>query len=84
MPETISPHNTDAERALLGAALVNPACIPSTALIVQVQDFFIVRHRWIWEALLAMLRISSAIDLVTTCEQPKALPVDLPNWTIDD
>jgi len=24
------------------------------------------------------------IDLVTTCEQPKALPVDLPNWTIDD
>jgi predicted dehydrogenase len=24
------------------------------------------------------------IDLVTTCDQPKALPVDLPNWTIDD
>ncbi|MHB1318778.1 MAG: Gfo/Idh/MocA family protein [Anaerolineae bacterium] len=27
---------------------------------------------------------SKRIDLVTTCEQPKALPVDLPNWTIDD
>jgi predicted dehydrogenase len=24
------------------------------------------------------------IDLVTTCEQPKPLPVDLPNWTIDE
>ncbi|HNT54031.1 MAG TPA: AAA family ATPase [Anaerolineaceae bacterium] len=67
MSETIPPHNTDAERALLGAALVNPACIPSASLIVQAQDFFIVRHRWIWEALLAMIRISSAIDLVTTC-----------------
>ncbi len=24
------------------------------------------------------------IDLVTTCEQPKPLPVGLPNWTLDD
>ena len=24
------------------------------------------------------------IELVTSCERPKALPVDLPNWTIDD
>jgi predicted dehydrogenase len=24
------------------------------------------------------------IDLRTTCHQPQALPVDLPNWTIDD
>jgi len=27
---------------------------------------------------------SKKVDLVTTCEQPTALPVDLPNWTIDD
>ena len=24
------------------------------------------------------------IDLVTSCERPAPLPVDLPNWTIDD
>ncbi|HQF62372.1 MAG TPA: AAA family ATPase [Anaerolineaceae bacterium] len=62
---SLPPHDVNSERALLGAALVNPECIPSVALIVQAQDFFIVCHRWIWEVLLGMIKTGSAIDIVT-------------------
>ena len=62
---SLPPHDVNSERALLGAALVNPECIPIVTLIVQAQDFFIVCHRWIWEVLLGMIKTGSAIDIVT-------------------
>lgn len=50
--DQLSPHDPEAEAALLGCVLINPAIIPD--IDVAPEDFFIERHGWVWEAALAL------------------------------
>lgn len=50
----MNPHNIDAERAVLGAALSAPYLIDDLAEIVAGPDFYQPRHEAIWEAALAI------------------------------
>ncbi len=62
------PHNADAERALLGALLLEPHRIPDAAELVRPGDYFDPRHNVIWEALLALSEKSLPVDFVSLGE----------------
>ena len=68
LPGRIPPHNEDAERALLGALLIEPQRIPEVAEVVDRGDFFSARHNAVYEALLTLSERSAAIDVVSVGE----------------
>ena len=55
-PETPSPgpqlvpQSREAEESVIGAILINPEAYYDVASFLQADDFYIHRHRWIWEA----------------------------------
>jgi len=49
-PTSAIPHNREAEEAVIGAVLINPDIFPDLAASLKAKDFYIIRHRWIWEA----------------------------------
>jgi replicative DNA helicase len=51
-----APFDEQMERALIGSVLINPSVFLSLASFLHPDDFFMLRHQYIWEAL---LRISS-------------------------
>ena len=48
----VPPHNEEAERALLGALLLDPQRVPEISEIVHLGDFFHPKHEAVWEAIL--------------------------------
>ncbi|NMC80037.1 MAG: replicative DNA helicase [Chloroflexi bacterium] len=63
------PHNRQAEEAVLGAVLINAESYYDVAEFLQPDDFFIVRNRWIWEAINQLHETRTPIDFLTVCEQ---------------
>ena len=59
------PHNTEAERALLGSVLIDPRCIDEVAPVVRAKDFYEFRHKFVYETMLTMRRERKAIDFLT-------------------
>src|ERR1051325_8205621 len=45
------PHNGEAERALLGAILLDPDILPHAGALVQPADFFLERHTLIYHCM---------------------------------
>jgi replicative DNA helicase len=64
LPE-ISPHDLDAERAVLGAVLVNNAALVAVERIVQPSDFFRDAHCELFRQMLALAGESQAIYTIT-------------------
>jgi replicative DNA helicase len=50
--EELAPHSIEAEEAVLGAILIRPECMDDIRL--RPDEFFVVRHRWIYEAMRAV------------------------------
>ena len=50
----LAPHNTELERAVLGAIFTAPEQLSEIATILKPSDFFEKRHRIIFQAMLAM------------------------------
>jgi replicative DNA helicase len=63
------PSNPDAEKATLGAVLINPDIYYDLEDLLKPEDFYIVRHRWIWEAFVSLRKKSSPIDFLTVSEE---------------
>lgn len=57
------PQSIEAEEALLGACLLNPAVIGK--LNITAADFYVVRNQWIWEALSKLARGGANVDPIT-------------------
>lgn len=66
MPETAMPHSIEAEEALIASVLIRPDIY--VTLDVEPGDFFLHRHRHIWQAFGEL----ENIDYVTVCERLKA------------
>ena len=66
---TAPPHDLDAERALLGALLINPAAIASIIPLVTPGVFYREAHRFIFAAMLRCYRDDVAADYITLCAQ---------------
>ena len=68
-----APRSEEAERALLGALLLDPERVPEAAEIVQADDFFNKRHVKIYEALMLLSERNDPIDFVSVGEALRAV-----------
>ena len=63
------PHNPQAEQAVIGSMLIDPACIPDVLKTARAEHFYIQANRDIFETILAMFNYGQTIDPVTVMEQ---------------
>src|SRR5574342_221921 len=63
--DQLLPHSTEAEEAVLGSILINPDALFEVMGFLKDVDFFIVRHAWIYEAMLALHKAAMPIDHMT-------------------
>lgn len=63
------PHSQEAEEAVLGSILINPEKYMDVAQIISGKDFYIHRHRMVWEAYAALIEKRRALDIQTVCEE---------------
>lgn len=62
------PYNPDAERAVLGAVLLDNPALQTAAKLLRADDFFLPQHVRIFGRMLEMGQARQAIDLVTLNE----------------
>lgn len=62
-----APNNRNAEEALLGSILIDPAKL--AVIDLYPEEFYIVRHRWVWEAYLSLKADNQPVDLLTVSER---------------
>ena len=46
---TVVPHSREAEEAVVGAVFINSEVYYDVAQFLSADDFYIHRHRWIWD-----------------------------------
>ena len=63
--DRIPPHNDDAERAILGAMLIDESAITIAQQYLRTDDFYSSRHRKIYEAILNLNNKATRPDLLT-------------------
>jgi replicative DNA helicase len=63
------PHSRDAEEAVVGAVFINPEVYYDVAQFLNADDFYIHRHRWIWEAFTSLHEQRIPIDLLTVSDE---------------
>lgn len=62
------PSNREAEEALIGSVLIDPEVYLEVAQFLKAEDFYLVRHIWIWECFHQLNEVKQPIDLVTVSE----------------
>jgi len=63
------PHSSEAERAVLGAILIDNRTFDQAAEIITEEDFFVDRHAKIFAKMLALAAIARPIDSITLAEE---------------
>lgn len=71
MNERIPPHNLEAERSVIGAALLSRDAMADAMEIVVPEDFYDSANKGIFEVMLEMYRNGKPIDIVTVCDELK-------------
>ncbi|MDR1566681.1 MAG: replicative DNA helicase, partial [Treponema sp.] len=61
--ERVPPHNDDAEKAALGAMLIDDSAVPIVRQRLRPDDFYTTAHKWIYEAVLALFSAGHKADL---------------------
>lgn len=62
------PFSNEAEQSVLGAIYLDRECIPDVVSKVKAEDFYIGRHRELYEAITELYNTGAPIDLVTLKE----------------
>ena len=65
------PWSAEAEQAVLGSCLIDPACLPEVFNAVRGADFYLDRNREIFDTIFHMFTFGMAIDPVTVLDQMK-------------
>jgi len=65
----IVPHSREAEEAVIGAVMINPEAYYDVAQFLQADDFYIHRHRWVWETFMRLHERRVPIDFLTVSEE---------------
>jgi replicative DNA helicase len=63
------PYSQEAEEAVLGAVLVNPEVASQVAKFLNPEDFYILRHTYIWQAILDIRSRGGTVDYLTVAEE---------------
>jgi replicative DNA helicase len=70
VPSRIPPHNLDAERAVLGAVLLEGReTLPRVIELLRRTDFYTEAHRTIYETMLRLFDRGEPVDLITLSEE---------------
>ncbi len=67
--ERLVPANVEAEQAVLGSILIDPDAILKVAPTLRPTDFYLEKHRWIYEAALDLHERRQPADFVTLCDE---------------
>jgi replicative DNA helicase len=73
LPGQQAPYSQEAEEAVLGAVMINPDAFLGVATFLTTEDFYILRHAYIWEALARINERNDRADFVTVQEELSAL-----------
>lgn len=66
---TSIPHSREAEEAVIGAVLINPEVYYDVAQFLSAEDFYIHRHKWIWDAFTRLHEQRIPVDMLTVSEE---------------
>jgi replicative DNA helicase len=69
LPGQQAPYSQEAEEAVLGAVMTNPDAFLGVASFLNAEDFYILRHSYIWEALARISERNEKADYVTVQEE---------------
>jgi replicative DNA helicase len=64
-----SLYSVEAEQALLGALLINPEVYHEVADGLAADDFYIHRHRFVWQAIASLIEKYQPVDFLTLNEE---------------
>jgi len=67
--QKLPPHNREAEEALLGSIVIDADCYITVATVVKPEDFYVEKHRWVYEAIAELHGKRDAIDYLTVCSK---------------
>ena len=67
--QTAVPHNREAEEAVVGAVFINPEVYYDVAQFLSADDFYIHRHRWVWDAFTSLHEQRIPVDLLTVSDE---------------
>lgn len=67
------PYSGEAERAAIGSVLLDPALFDQLAGIVRESDFFLTRHKIIWQAFVDVVQAGGACDMLLVAEHLAAV-----------
>jgi len=70
---TNAPYSQEAEEAVIGAVLTNPQAFLTVATFLKSDDFFFVRHSYIWQALLRLHERKEPVDPITLSNELQVL-----------
>ena len=65
------PWSAEAEQAVLGSCLIDPACLPELLGSLRAGDFYLEQNRDIYETIFHMFNFAKPIDPVTVLDQMK-------------
>jgi len=68
----VMPHNDEAERSTLGAALIDNRIMDALSAALRAGDFYRESHRHIWRAMLTLHKRGEALDTITLADQLNA------------
>ncbi|MBZ0292346.1 MAG: replicative DNA helicase [Anaerolineae bacterium] len=63
------PYSQEAEEAVLGALLTNTSLYFNLASFLKEDDFFLLRHRWIWNAIERIMGRNEDYDYLTVSKE---------------
>jgi replicative DNA helicase len=64
-----APYSQEAEEAVLGSILVDKSAFITVASFLRAEDFFMLRHHYIWQAFFRLSERNEPIDTLTTSEE---------------
>ncbi len=64
-----APYSADAEKAVLGAVIVDPSCLNEIAVQMKPDYFYFEHHKKIYTVLSTMYELSQAIDYISLVEK---------------
>lgn len=71
MIEKIPPHNAEAEKSVLGAALLSKDALSDVIDVVSADDFYDAAHKEIFTVIVDLFRNNVPVDIVTVCDELK-------------
>ena len=71
MEGRIPPHSVEAEKSVLGAALLSKDALFDVVEIVRAEDFYDENHKEIYKAMLELHRKNAPVDALTVAEELK-------------